>query len=198
MTAESISEETLPVQTKTCAGCVRTFAKPPGMRDCKWAIRKHCRLDCRKTVPMATRFWARVDDSGGPDTCWLWTASRDLKGYGKFNTGYAMPPASAHRVAFVLCHGPIPDGFVVRHSCDNPSCVNPRHLSAGTYEDNANDMVVRGRSGLAKLTVATVREIRRRVGEGEKRSALAREFRVTHSTVGRIARGDCWRAVLEE
>ena len=198
MTVVSISEESVPVQTKTCAGCGATFARPPGMWNCKWATRKHCRLDCRKTIPVEVRFRARVDSSGGPDACWLWMASRDSKGYGKFGDRRIYSPALAHRFAWELANGPIPKGLLVRHTCDNPPCVNPKHLEVGTYEDNANDMVIRGRSGLAKLNVELVQTIRRRLSQGERRSTLAREFGVDRATIGRIDRQECWRSILEE
>lgn len=67
------------------------------------------------------RFWAKVD-AGGPDDCWLWTASRYQNGYGQFNHGLA------HRFSVELSGREIPVGFVVDHLCRNRPCVNPRHL----------------------------------------------------------------------
>src|SRR5262245_49193554 len=163
------------------------------MWDCKWRTRRHCRLDCRRIIPAATRFWARVDISGGRAACWPWTGSRDAKTYGKFVIQHGTSPALAHRYSWQLHNGPIPAGLIVRHTCDNPSCVNPSHLLTGTHEDNANDMIVRGRSGLSKLTVEKVRQIRRRLAQGERRMALAREFSVDRATIGSIARGSTWR-----
>lgn len=74
----------------------------------------------------------------------------------------------AHRLAFELHKGPVPDGLVVMHSCDNPRCVNPAHLVAGTHQDNMDDMAAKGRgvtfkgvtNGRSKLTERQVREIR--------------------------------------
>lgn len=87
------------------------------------------------------RFWSKVEksDSG----CWIWSAYRDPKGYGTF--GFKGKVQKAHRVAYQLAIGPIPEGAHVLHSCDTPPCVNPAHLRAGTRSDNMRDKVLRGR-----------------------------------------------------
>lgn len=91
------------------------------------------------------RFWARVDQSGGPDACWLWLGKRIVSGrYGVVFINYH--EIRAHRYAFELTHGPIPTGLLVLHSCDNPPCVNPAHLRLGTSLDNARDTAARGRT----------------------------------------------------
>lgn len=97
----------------------------------------------RTKPPLADRFWPRVDTSGGPDACWEWTRGRDPHGYGRFAT-----PNSdlAHRASWELHNGPIPAGLNVLHHCDNPPCVNPRHLFLGTQKDNVDDMVAKGRA----------------------------------------------------
>ena len=86
----------------------------------------------RQTV--AARFWAKVDVSAGPTGCWLWLASKG-KGYGKFS----MPrqsPVEAHRMAYILVHGAVPDGLELDHLCRNTLCVNPAHLEAVTHTEN--------------------------------------------------------------
>lgn len=89
----------------------------------------------------AERFWAKVDKRG-PDACWPWLASRCDSGYGKFRVGKM---TRSHRVAFELGGGEIPDGQCVLHRCDNPACCNPAHLFVGTFNDNVQDMVRKGR-----------------------------------------------------
>lgn len=85
------------------------------------------------------RFWSKVDKTGGPDTCWIWTASRNEFGYGRINI--AGRAVKAHRIAFEWAKGPIPDGKVVDHICHTPSCVNPQHLRLATPKQNGEHRV---------------------------------------------------------
>ncbi len=80
--------------------------------------------------------------------CWLWTGGLDTHGYGQMRNERGKVEL-AHRISYRLHHGD-PAGLVVRHRCDTPSCVNPDHLQLGTYADNAQDMVRRGRLVSAK------------------------------------------------
>jgi hypothetical protein len=87
-------------------------------------------------LPLAERFWQKVDKNGTLG-CWVWTASLN-KGYGQFivmgdKRGYPRP---AHRVAWELLRGSIPDGLVIDHRCRNRACVNPDHLELVTNEEN--------------------------------------------------------------
>lgn len=81
-----------------------------------------------------TRFWDKVyiDNS-----CWEWIASKNPDGYGNFY--YNKRIDRAHRVSYILEHGPIPKGMLVCHNCDNPGCVNPSHLFLGSQKDNMSD-----------------------------------------------------------
>ena len=91
------------------------------------------------------RFWPKVQKSDG---CWLWTGSKDARGYGRLkNPRTGATPLKAHRVSWEVHFGPIPDELWVLHSCDNPPCVNPAHLFLGTQADNMRDMVQKGRQG---------------------------------------------------
>lgn len=85
--------------------------------------------DVRKTT--AERFWAKVDQSG---ECWTWMAGKDSKGYGSFWIAPTMK--CAHRVAYELTRGPVPDGLEIDHLCRNRACVRPEHLEAVTHHVN--------------------------------------------------------------
>jgi len=102
------------------------------------------------------------------DGCWPWIGATNQAGYGQIRT---YPGAvSAHRLSYEIHKGRIPEGLIVCHTCDNPNCVNPAHLYAGTHKDNARDCIDRGRrakSGtyaphtrVGKLTDDQVRAIR--------------------------------------
>ena len=82
------------------------------------------------------RFWRRVSKG---DECWLWTAYKS-GGYGVLCCGRRGLNRRAHRVAWEITNGPIPEGLYVCHSCDNPSCVRPAHLFLGTQSHNMSDM----------------------------------------------------------
>ncbi len=88
----------------------------------------------------AIRFWGRVDRSGD---CWEWRATRLKNRYGSVKLHGKM--YKAHRVAWFLVNGDIPAGLHICHRCDNPSCVRPEHLFAGTARDNMRDKVAKGR-----------------------------------------------------
>ena len=90
---------------------------------------------------VAERFWSKVKKQ--PNGCWEWQAAKTRLGYGRFAPEGTT--VKAHRVSFELCKGPIPDGMHVMHSCDNPPCVNPEHLSLGSNQDNVNDREAKGR-----------------------------------------------------
>jgi hypothetical protein len=112
-------------------------------------------------TPLEERFWRKVTKT---DSCWVWSASRNGKGYGQINRN--KKPVLAHRLSWELHFGKIPEDRSVLHRCDNPACVRPDHLFLGTQADNIADMVKKGRVAAGtrlphtKLTDAQVLEIR--------------------------------------
>lgn len=90
------------------------------------------------------RFWSMVDRADDPNVCWVWTRSGFISGYGQFKVKERN--LRAHRVAWEVTHGTIPDGLSVLHRCDNRRCCNPAHLWLGTHRQNMADMQRKGRA----------------------------------------------------
>lgn len=127
-------------------------------------------------------------DSG----CWEWSGTKNGYGYGIF----LLPgekPVRAHRYMFELVNGPIPEGMVIMHKCDNPPCVNPDHLQLGTKDDNNKDTAKKRRHnyGLAhwrgKLSDEQVSAIKT---DTRSQIDIAKEYGVHPSHISRIKSGD--------
>jgi hypothetical protein len=147
---------------------------------------------------LAPRFWAKVR-RGGLNECWLWSASTTGTGlpYGQFTLprdlfGGRQVHVYAHRIAWVLTYGAIPDGLNVCHRCDVSRCCNPNHLFVGTQAENLADCRQKGRMPRRrrrKLSDADVVAIRRASQHRGEMAQLARELGVSATTVSHVARG---------
>lgn len=133
------------------------------------------------------------------DGCWVWIGSRNAHGYGLMSR--KSKTHRAHRVSYEAYKGVIPETLVVRHMCDNPSCINPDHLIVGTQRENVMDRESRGRRdvkgeqvGTAKLTEECILAI---LASEESGAELARRFSVSPSTISLIRLGKSWRHVRQ-
>jgi hypothetical protein len=141
-------------------------------------------------------FWDKVWIG---DECWEWRGCRNrLGGYGRLSIDGQR--VLAHRVAWEMEQGPVPDGIRVLHRCDNPPCVRPDHLFLGTQADNIADMRAKGReagrkgnrNGRAILTAEDIAEMRVLRGLGWTWPRLGGRFGVARTTAQAALSGQNW------
>lgn len=164
-------------------------------------IEKVCLSDVRED------FMARVEKT---ETCWNWIGTISCWGYPHFKKNGII--VRAHRLSYHLFKGPIPNGLIVRHTCDNRRCVNPEHLLIGTPQDNSNDMVERNRMLVgndwynahkgtirfgerhptAKLKEGQVIEIFDLLNRGVPQRKIAKMYGVVQGTIANIKK-DGWK-----
>lgn len=135
--------------------------------------------------------------------CWIWQGHIDKSGYGvahAIRSSGKRGPARAHRVLYEELVGPISEGKILMHACDNPPCVNPSHLTPGTDAENLRDMAQRGRSArgskhrAAKLTESQAMEARRKYATGLYTLAqLGAEYGLTVTPMSQLVRGITWK-----
>jgi hypothetical protein len=181
--------------TSVCPQCGAEFTHYPSQP------RRFCSDACYRMAsrrPYLQRTAERLKQFTDAETCWPWPGHVNSYGY-----GVLWPSIAAHRAAWELSNGQIPDGLCVCHKCDNPPCCNPNHLFLGTHADNMADMANKGRQPkhrrvrprperqvAAKLTDAQVIEIRTSPETGR---AAATRFNVSTSLVSLIRLGQRWK-----
>lgn len=152
------------------------------------------------------RFYSKVDNSSGPDSCWPWMASCVSGGYGQLGSTKGKANFLAHRLAWEFANGSIPEGMQVLHKCDNRKCCNPNHLFLGTQKENMHDMISKGRkvcrtreesvgeaSPQAKLTWEIVRAIRKEYEALKSRQVdLARKYGISQPQISTILIKKSW------
>lgn len=174
-----------------------------------WRSRRLCDACKYARRDPVTRFWRGVEKGDG---CWEWTKSRSRLGYGTFSLN-RRKWVSAHRFAWTLTNGPIPDGLCVLHRCDNPPCVRADHLFLGTLRDNQQDMYAKGRArdrwgrpkqrraprlrpnAKSRLTPDEVAAIRNRPKKHGSLRAVAKELGIGYMRAWFVASGRTYRDV---
>lgn len=155
----------------------------------------------RTHAPLWQRFLRKIDKT---EDCWVWLGNKSRSGYGSIQEGgKGSRTVAAHRLSYEMHKGPIPDGLVVMHSCDNPACVNPDHLSLGTFKDNTADMIAKGRkrtvapkgtgNGKAKLNEQLVKYIRQ--NPHKSHAALGNELGLSPNCIRGVRTGRTWSHV---
>lgn len=216
----------------TCSACGKSCEEHEFLvrRDTKSETRRKICKSCRGEIhrrrkeahtesneadicsPSDQGFWARVDRNGPVayehlDVCWLWSGSKINSGYGIWrfsNNTYRL--VLAHRFMWMSTYGEIPEGQLVLHKCDNKLCVNPSHLFLGSYSDNVQDCLQKGRfvvgarrrgeeCNRAKITEGHVREIRELRQQGLLQREIAARLGTTREIVSSVLRGATWRHV---
>lgn len=149
---------------------------------------------------LKARFLAKFEQRG-EDECWEWNSAVAGQGYGFLKRTGERRQIYAHRVAYELAKGPIPEGMLVCHECDNPPCVNPKHLFLGTDGDNHADMKAKDRhlygerNGNHRLTEAAVERVFDMLDNGVSTYEIAEAVGVAQSTVWLISCGENWHHV---
>lgn len=149
------------------------------------------KADPNNTAATPEGFMQRVefDTNGG---CWLWTGGQCGPGYGVVNRR-GVKNTTAHRHAYTLFRGSVPDGLVVCHRCDVPACVNPDHLWLGTDKQNSDDKWAKGRANpVRRFTAEEVVAIR---SDSRHQADIAAEYGCTQSSISLIKLGKSYRSV---
>ncbi len=169
----------------------------------RWRVHGDPTINRDERTP-SQRFWEHVDRNGPTPEhmphlgrCWMWTG-HTARGYGRFSIqrGYVLRTFRAHRFSYELHCGPIPEGMLVCHHCDNPSCVRPEHLFMGTTADNMRDKSLKGRTPRAGAILKPEQVIAIRkayAAGGVSQYGLAAQYGVTRSAIAAIARRRTWR-----
>ena len=154
----------------------------------------------RPPVDPVVRFNSKLKNM--ENGCIEFTGAKTKNGYGQFYINETIGMVRAHRFSFELSYGKIPEGLIICHKCDNPKCVNVDHLFLGTYKDNSDDKIKKGRfkssyTDLGNhpnsiLSVQDVKKIKYLINNGLRNVDIAKKFNISHKLVSLIRLGKRW------
>ncbi len=153
------------------------------------------------TQTIEDRFWSNTVIVPYDKGCWLWIGTKDKDGYGTISRGCKGSGSErAHRMSWMLHKGPVPPHKIVLHECDNPACVNPSHLRAGTNKENTADAISKNRMafgerhGMAKLTPRAIQAIRAD-WPSLSSNQLAEKYGISRTHAWEIATRKVWKGL---
>lgn len=194
-----------------CANCGESFDRGYTIAIERKSKPQYCSRGCLNArrreeadARAAARFWSKVSGESESE-CWEWTGHKTKLGYGRvnFKPGFTM---LAHRVAYYLVHGNLPSDTLICHNCDNPGCVNPKHLFMGSHADNTADMMAKGRHRYegfetgenhpsARLTKSQAQEV---FLSDRPAKELAAEYGISATAIRYIWSGKNWASATRE
>lgn len=136
-------------------------------------------------ISIGKRFWSKVNVRM-PEECWEWQAGL-VRGYGRFRIGQI--PIPAHRLSWMILRGPIPEGMLVLHKCDNTKCVNPSHLYLGSHADNVSDRCARYKGMIgrgSRFNGEDIQRIKLLYSKGVTQRKIAQELNVSQPYISLI------------
>lgn len=169
----------LKFKPKSCVECRQVFEP-------SWSNSRYCSAACSLLAKIVV---------ASPTGCWEWQSGSSQE-YGHLT--WKGVSKRAHRVAYEIWRGHVPEGVSVLHQCDNPPCCNPTHLFLGTHQDNVDDKVRKSRHTFgerhprSKLSDADILAIR---ASGATQTALAEIYGVSQSVISGIQAGTRWAHV---
>lgn len=191
---------------RICQSCQTDFMAE--QREVNRGAAKYCSISCGMKFRNSLNpgnpieiFYKNISRDHHSDGCWIYKRLENT-GYGSITI--KRKSVRAHRFSYILYFGQIPDGMLVCHKCDRPSCVAPDHLFLGSSKDNRQDMIKKGRGNFPRgnkqpssvLNDEKVHEIKLKLLNGERTIDIAKEYLVKRNVVTDIKRNKNWKHVM--
>ena len=156
----------------------------------------------RRSDPLASRLWAKIDQSAGPNACWTWTGAHSTPGTPIIRRGGGRPMMSAAIAVYEIEYGPLSPGHKAFRVCYQSGCMNPRHMIAATQAEIVMLLALSGRHyhgerhHAAKLNAEKVRQVRDLIHAGASQQMVADTYGISPRTVRDVATRHTWQDVI--